>query len=112
MSTSMTRQHFRAIADAIARMSNLPPELKRQIAKEIGGSLRQFNSRFSVDTFTTAAVGEATYQAPPVSRETVKRRMVKRAAVAANACVQCGGAVIHTATDHYCAACGWPQPSS
>lgn len=55
MTTSLTRQHFRAIADAIAKTPGLLAEERRQVAEEVASALRQFNPRFDRDRFIAAA---------------------------------------------------------
>lgn len=56
MTTSLTRQHFQAIADAIAG-TDVSPEIRRQVAMNLAGVLRRFNPRFDRERFVTAAVG-------------------------------------------------------
>jgi hypothetical protein len=56
MSNSMTRQHFRALADAIHE-AELGPEERATVARAIAGAVRQFNDRFDSTTFMEWATG-------------------------------------------------------
>lgn len=58
MSASLTRQHFRAIADAVRTMG-LDDETRLQVARGLVPTLRRFNARFDAATFIDAAAGPA-----------------------------------------------------
>ena len=62
MSTSMTRQHFRALADAIARLDATVDQ--RTVAAAIANAVRQFNPRFDTGKFIWAATGQDEPPAP------------------------------------------------
>jgi len=53
MSSSMTRQHFKAIAEAVS-FSNLSQEDKEHIARMLSIELRQFNENFDKPKFIAA----------------------------------------------------------
>jgi len=55
MSDSMTRQHFRALADAISGMDGLDSEQRMMVARQIAVAVRRFNSRFDREKFIDAA---------------------------------------------------------
>lgn len=58
MPTSMTRQHFRAVADAIRETPGLSSEQRARLALTMAGKLYQFNPRFNRDTFVEAATAD------------------------------------------------------
>lgn len=58
----MTRQHFRALADAI-RNASLSHDDRRRVAGAVASAVAQFNPRFDRDKFLLAAISGGTYQA-------------------------------------------------
>ena len=52
----MTRKHFKALADAIANLSDNPT--KMEVISAIAGACRHFNSRFDWGKFTDACNGK------------------------------------------------------
>lgn len=48
----MTRQHFKALAEALSNISNL--ESRRQAARAVAQVCRRFNSGFKADRFFAA----------------------------------------------------------
>jgi hypothetical protein len=70
MSNSMTRQHFRALADAIAGI-DLEPETRETVARAIGGAVSQFNDRFDRSKFIDWSMGR---QPVPVARRRISPR--------------------------------------
>lgn len=53
MSTSMTRQHFKVIAEVINR-APISDQHRRDLAVDMALELRQFNSNFNRDRFVQA----------------------------------------------------------
>lgn len=66
MTTSLTRQHFRAIAEAIATTPGLLREEREVVAERIADALRPFNPRFDRDRFIAAATASESYAKPPM----------------------------------------------
>lgn len=58
MPTSMTRQHFRAIADAIRETPGLSSEQRTRLAVRMVANLLPFNLQFNRDTFMEAATAD------------------------------------------------------
>jgi hypothetical protein len=70
MSNSLTRQHFRALADAIASV-DLGPEERATVARAVAVAVAPFNDRFDRSKFMDAATGQTPEPRPRRSRARV-----------------------------------------
>jgi hypothetical protein len=56
VTTSLTRQHFRAVADAVAETPGLTPQQRHDVATALATALARFNPRFDRAKFVEAAI--------------------------------------------------------
>ena len=56
--SSMTRQHFVAIAETLRDADYLTQDQRARLADDMASTLRRFSSNFRRDTFTNAATKE------------------------------------------------------
>ena len=58
MASSMTRQHFVAIAETLRDADYLTEDQRARLADDMASTLRRFSTNFRRDTFTNAATKE------------------------------------------------------